>query len=69
MLTAPNPHYSSYIKYIKVVKRQLEEAKFQVERIPELERVSKMEFNEWLGFQKYCGDVIYSPPLEKKDGD
>jgi hypothetical protein len=45
-------YLTAYKNYMIVVKRQLEEAKNQVERIPELERVSKMSFGEWLKFQK-----------------
>lgn len=47
-----NPHHNSYKRYIEEVKRQLKEAKDNVERIPKLERVAKMTFDEWLGFQK-----------------
>jgi hypothetical protein len=45
-------YLTQYKNYMEVVNRQLVEARLQVEMIPELERVSKMSFGEWLKFQK-----------------
>jgi hypothetical protein len=45
-------NYSSpeiqYKRYIAEVNRQLKLAKRQVERIPELKKMSQMSFDDWL---------------------
>jgi hypothetical protein len=43
----PSPE-NQYKRYIAEVNRQLKLAKRQVERIPELERVSQLTFDDWV---------------------
>ena len=42
-----------YQLYINENKRQLEQAKKQVERIPELEKSSKLTYEEWYEIYKH----------------
>lgn len=40
-----------YEKYIKLVNKQLEYAKHQAQRIPELEKISNMSYEDWCEWQ------------------